>query len=74
MFVLRITKRTGNSKTSPRKIPMKTIRNVLPIAMKAPMTAIAPKTISSVLIGISSSTRFESRDSTERSLFLRWDV
>ena len=53
--VFLITKRTGNSKTSPRKIPTKTIRNVSPIATNAPRTPIAAETIRIVRIGISSS-------------------
>jgi hypothetical protein len=53
--VFLITKRTGNSKTSPRKIPTKTIRNVLPIATKAPRIPIAAETIRIVRIGMISS-------------------
>ena len=53
--VFSITKRTGNSKTSPRKIPTKTIRNVSPIATNAPRTPIAAETTRIVRIGIISS-------------------
>ncbi len=39
MWVFAITKRTGYSNTSARKMPMKTIRNMSPIERKAAMSA-----------------------------------
>ena len=53
--VFAITNRTGYSNTSPRKMPMKTIRNVSPIARNAATTPTAATTSSTVRIGRSSS-------------------
>ena len=55
--VFAITHRTGYSNTSARKIPMKTIRKVSPIAHNAASTPAAPATSSTVRIGRTSSTR-----------------
>ena len=57
MFVFLMTKRTGYSKTSARKMPTKTIRKVSPIALKASATPAAAPTMSSVRTGTRSSTR-----------------
>ncbi len=57
MFVFAITNRTGYSKTSARKMPTKTIRNVSPIAQKAARTAIAAATRRIVRTGRINSTR-----------------
>ena len=55
--VLLITKRTGYSKTSPRKIPMNTTRKVSPITEKATARPSAASAMSTVRIGRRSSTR-----------------
>src|SRR5262245_36225265 len=55
--VFRITKRTGYSKTSARKMPTKTTRKVSPIAWNAASRRIVAVTISTVRIGSRSSMR-----------------
>ncbi len=57
MRVRRITNRTGYSNTSARKMPMKTMRNVSPIARNAAMTPIVAASRMIVRIGSRSSTR-----------------
>ncbi len=57
MPVFAITKRTGYSNTSPRKMPTKTIRNVSPIAQKAASTPIAAATSRIVRMGSVNATR-----------------
>ena len=55
--VLTITKRTGYSNTSARKIPTNTKRNVSPIAQNAASTPAVAATSNTVRIGRTSSTR-----------------
>ena len=55
--VLAITKRTGYSNTSARKIPTNTNRNVSPIAQNAASTPAVAATSKTVRIGRTSSTR-----------------
>ena len=66
--VFAITKRTGYSKTSARKMPTKTIRNVLPIAMKAAKTATVAPMSNTVRIGRRSSIRRVPTGSTADNL------
>jgi hypothetical protein len=65
-FVFAITKRTGYSNTSARKIPTNTTRKVLPIATNAATTANAATTSRIVRIGRKSSTRFFGASSMRR--------
>ena len=51
ILVFAITSRTGYSNTSARKMPMKTIRNVSPIARNAAINATAAATTNTVRIG-----------------------
>ncbi len=55
--VFAITKRTGYSKTSARKIPMKTMRKVSPIARNATAIPMTARMASSVRAGSKSSMR-----------------
>ena len=71
MRVFSITKRTGYSKTNARKMPMKTMRNVSPIAANAAMSAIAAATTMTVRIGSRSSMRRGSGDSIAETLGTR---
>ena len=67
--VFAITNRTGYSNTSARKIPMKTTRNVSPIARNAATSPTAATTSRIVLIGKTTSTR--RRSSSARFLLLQ---
>ena len=55
--VFAMTKRTGYSKTSPRKMPMKTMRKVSPMARNAITTPTAAATISTMRMGMRISVR-----------------
>ena len=68
MPVFAITNRTGNSKTSARKMPTKTTRKVSPIAANAAATPIAAATTITVRIGTRSSTRFVADGSIRATL------
>ena len=61
MFVFAITKRTGYSKTSARKMPTKTMRNVLPMLANAAMRPIAATMMRTVRTGSRSATRFDAQ-------------